>query len=721
MTDNERKFVERYLEYYNKYNGNIPYEVLTEQGLSDYRRSLGISLKRSEEITNEAISRKSNPSKSSVVDIFKRELDNWLGFANDTDCSTYLNHNRNGNMYLPQFRANFKIGTDEEILFTRDTSFWNSHNQGMVITDKAIYVLPNNDKPDDISVYSWYDFDNVVYHDDKFYFYRGNEEIVWLGFLFFTKFNSRTFGGGPGPGNNPKLEKIAQVFTKIAKSVDSPYDSIERLLDEEKYDESLELSNRLISTDTSDLRARYYKHVSLKKIGLENENNPDKLKLNESLKEANSLIKILPQEDKLDFSILYQSMAQCYNALGDKEKGRECLILALDVDDIDEERDALDALNKIENELKEQWSQYTGLHDYSYRRLIMPIKDTDIAGCIADDIKTFRISHIPSDFVFPLSIPMPNQLYIGHRYNPGVYVPFEESDVYFFIDKVNELCKLLHCLGAKSVSIKSVKGKKIGEIDAKDYSINGKAEYGNIVDLNVEYNKSSNIKKENESHSDYERILTFGKPTHKPFLPDELHWYNHVNDWKSIAQERMSNNGSVLTYHEKISTSQTKFYTSGELESINGSVKVLLAKVSANAKEKIEKEYKESSETIWEFDAEFWPTDISSDHTANQANLTEVEKNYLNTIKDFAANGIIYEEEIPFVEQIRKKLNISEGRAFIIEQMLHLTESEKSYVDLYRKLSAHGDLTKDDLRKLERYRTMMEIPDERVKEIINGI
>ena len=37
MTENEKKFVNKYLEYYKQYDGNIPYEVWIKKGLSDYR------------------------------------------------------------------------------------------------------------------------------------------------------------------------------------------------------------------------------------------------------------------------------------------------------------------------------------------------------------------------------------------------------------------------------------------------------------------------------------------------------------------------------------------------------------------------------------------------------------------------------------------------------------------------------------------------------------
>ena len=55
MTDEEQRLVNRYLELYEKYNGDIPFREWTEGGLWHYSQSLGISLKRAKEITNNAV------------------------------------------------------------------------------------------------------------------------------------------------------------------------------------------------------------------------------------------------------------------------------------------------------------------------------------------------------------------------------------------------------------------------------------------------------------------------------------------------------------------------------------------------------------------------------------------------------------------------------------------------------------------------------------------
>ena len=41
-------------------------------------------------------------------------------------------------------RRNFKLFLDEEILYVRDSSFWNERNQGLVITDCKIILIIDN-------------------------------------------------------------------------------------------------------------------------------------------------------------------------------------------------------------------------------------------------------------------------------------------------------------------------------------------------------------------------------------------------------------------------------------------------------------------------------------------------------------------------------------------------------------------------------------------------
>ena len=111
----------------------------------------------------------------------------------------------------------------------------------------------------------------------------------------------------------------------------------------------------------------------------------------------------------------------------------------------------------------------------------MPVKDVNIAGCVAEGIDVFRMSNIPSCLQFPMGHPVANELYIGHPYNNSLYVPFSESEDIFFLDKIHELVYLLECLGAEEISITSVKGKSISEFNEGSQNLKASADIKLVV------------------------------------------------------------------------------------------------------------------------------------------------------------------------------------------------------------------------------------------------
>lgn len=715
MTENEKKFVNKYLEYYKKYNGNIPYQVWTVEGLSDYRQSLGISLKRSSELTIEAVKilkqNKNSWDDNSIVTIFKSELGDWLGCSSDYDCATFQNHIKNGNMYIPQFRANFIIPQEEEILFTRDTSWGNDHNQGLVITDQGFYYLPDNDYPEDIRIIKWSDFDKVVYHDSDFYFYNGNQVIIRIFGGFFFKYDY----------DNKKIcEKFARILMRIAELSESDYSVMIKFAEIGEYDKAIDIANKLINLDTYDRIARYIKCEALYDKGTCEKN--DKTILLDCIKESVSLIKILDDNDD-DVCWLFYFVGSAYVKIGEYEKARDYLIQALLIDDVEKEREVQEMLDVAEDKLKNEWEQYTQKHSYLDRRLIMPIKDRYIAGCVCDEIKTFRISHLPSDFEFPSTIPVVNQLYIGHRYNPNVYIPFEQSEEYFFLDKVDELCNLLQCLGAKTITIKRLTGKDIGELYKGEFETKGNVGY-KLAEAEAQYKKEKNINRKNEKKDSYERCLTYDKPTKLPYIPDDLHWFHHIKKWQNIANERVQNGGKVgSSFHECISTSETRFYSSSELDSINAAVKILLVKASGSMNNKEEKEYKESTNTEWSVDVEFWALDEFDNGKASQKSqkkLTDNEEKYKEEVLFYLEDdGIIDDEERRFLERKRVRLGISEDRAKEIEEecMPQLTSEEKEYLEALKELG-EVDLQNPRIRRmLDHERDDLGISEERALEL----
>ena len=81
-------------------------------------------------------------------------------------------------------------------------------------------------------------------------------------------------------------------------------------------------------------------------------------------------------------------------------------------------------------------------------------------------------------------------------------------------------------------------------------------------------------------------------------------------------------------------------------------------------------------------------------------------------------NGSISEEDRRYLERKRKKLGITETRALEIEQQTvpSLTDNEKEYLETYKELAANG-ITDRTRRLLEREREALDITKERATEI----
>ena len=75
-----------------------------------------------------------------------------------------------------KYRGSFLIGKDETILYIRDTSFWNNANEGTVITDLGITVIPDNNAPGDVRYYKWEDISHVEYKEQTLLIYKTESE-----------------------------------------------------------------------------------------------------------------------------------------------------------------------------------------------------------------------------------------------------------------------------------------------------------------------------------------------------------------------------------------------------------------------------------------------------------------------------------------------------------------------------------------------------------------
>lgn len=726
MTENEKKFVNKYMEYYKKYNGNIPYQVWTDEGLSDYRQSLGISLNRSNELIDEAVklfnlgNKLGGESQESTFHrIFYLEASDWFGFDNGYDCRVGKNLSDDT---MSNLRNTYGISLDEEIVFERDTSFWLNNNQGVVITDKAIYCIPDNEKNDEKLIFDWTEFDDVKYKELNFYFKRDKKDIGSLGSNYFFKNISSEKLKNVGP-------KLADMLTRLSRLYENVSDPIE-LAAEGKYDEALKIVDDIIKKNPQEADGYFFKGRVLYMQQCSKENDPiDEDRLVEALDlldTAEELVDDIPQ----NLSLIHWNKGHVNCMLGNTYRARNEYVLALDECDPEDRKEIQREISESESEMKDLWDNYITRYDYKDRKYIMPIKDYDIAGCVVNDIDVFRMSNIPSCFRFPAGHPVANQLYIGHPYNPSFYVPFEESEDLFFVDKVHELCYLLECLGAEEISLTSVKGKSVSELSQNELHRSANADV-KLFSGEGSMDKSGSSQKDTNSQNERSMLIRLD-PMRKPFVPEGLVWYPEQPQWQRLVKSRMDSN--MLEYNEYVSTSQTKFTNDSEKSEIKGSAKYLWMKAHAEVEQSANRQFKESEETRWKVEVKFRSIRDLSDSQAAQhegslknekksdlVKLTADEKSYVEEIKFcLESDGSISDRERRFLIRMRDKFNISEERAKELEEMCtqqQLTEDEKEYLEAIKEEITDGIIPERSRRLLERLRLSMDIDKERANEI----
>ena len=143
-------------------------------------------------------------------------------------------------------RMNWGIDLDEEILYVRDSSFWNDRNQGLVITDCGVICIPDNDDVDDRIHILWENIDHVEYKDELLYFFgygdRDNNCPIHISHFLKNATDETKQGAG---------EIFQRIFTRMAQTLikENSYDiykktadQVDHLIDIGKKEEALQLA-----------------------------------------------------------------------------------------------------------------------------------------------------------------------------------------------------------------------------------------------------------------------------------------------------------------------------------------------------------------------------------------------------------------------------------------------------------------------------------------------
>lgn len=367
---------------------------------------------------------------------------------------------------------------------------------------------------------------------------------------------------------------------------------------------------------------------------------------------------------------------------------------------------------------------------YHDRQFVFVIKDSDDIGKCYDSSNTinfvFSLNEIPKDISFPFGHPQPNTLYYAHPLKP-YYIPVEEANLTLFYERIQELSRMLQCLGATSITLRCLKGKSVTEgnknsrqlgVDGSYMAYSAEGSYGTTNDAQIFQSRENEMSEEKHFN-----------PTVAPYCPDDLLWAAMDSDLHSLVDQRL--NGGLLHFSKKVSTKETMNVSSSRLTDVKAAFGCMVAKVSANYNSENDSTFCESNETLWEINAEFKPMEEFANPESSEdketapvnyaSSVTSAEQEYIDEYCECLANDEISSSEVRLLNKLSKSLGISESRARELEQMAissNLTDAEKQYLDEYKACLEDAPVLSSSTRRLlNRLATSLNLSDEQVSKL----
>ena len=631
-------------------------------------------------------------------------------------------------------RSNFGIERNEEILVIRDNSFWNSKNQGLVLTDKGIHIISDNDNiSEDTTVnWTWDIISKVEYQEQYLYFYDYQGNNAPIGMSYFLK-----------DGSNDAVvasvgRQLASLLTQMAKAVEPQVSDFDRwneeigmLVEKNKYKEAVSRLRQCAIDQPENADVWYEWLGRVYHFCLNDESNAIKAFRN-ALNKADSENTEWVANIAYHLYNSYHSLAIVTETEEDITESRKlALYVAIHGNDektsytskegenITQKQDATNDFFSYDEMFKEKFLE----QPYNKRKILLPVKDyTDLSQEV---INVLSVDNLP-EIEFPIGHPIANQLYIGHPFLPHRYIPFENYQLELIEDKVREFCSLVQKLGATEITIECLNAS------SSDGTISGKmrgsaSAQHKVIDGNVSGNREYSRHLIGELTHSINMHQTF-TPTQVPILPEGMVWYANEPSWQRLYAQRME--GSLLTHEERIETRKSQMVESNEMKEIKGEVQALFSSAGIEWSDAEEAKYQMQENAVLSIKVKFAPMSQLSGQLNQKQALTpaiedvtpvsEDEQEYLDELKECLADGEIGGSERRLLNKLRVKLGISEERAAELEASLQkpqLTEEEQEYLEAYQDAMEDGVISDKERRLLDKLMKMNNISAERSKEI----
>lgn len=594
-----------------------------------------------------------------------------------------------------------RLGPKEEIIKAFSLDLF-SFSPPLLFTNYAIYIKNILTKTEDII--RWWEITKVSYDNEHFMFFNSEGKN-------FKNINVRTFF--PKEISISTGVYFSEGLTSVASIAPNPL----QLVQENKYSEATEAINYYITIDSSIelyvIRAFICYDRAIK-------SNDNENLLQEALIEIEKTIDHC--KDHKECWELHKYKGHILELMGKTTNSRNAYMKSLAEAPEEQKYELQNRITKLEETNTDLWDNYVLKVPYKERKYIMLVEDSKIKNCAVSGITIFNSSNVPNCINFYDNMPLNNELYIGHPYNPSVYIPYNQAEDILFQDKIQEFCYILQQLGAEEITITSLKGRKVNEINNKKEELEVAANAGRFANASLNIDSSTSNLMDRASHEQYDVKYVYD-PINMPEMPSETIWYQNQPKWQRLVQSRID--GNTLEYTECISSKLKFFTSSSEKEDIKAKLKVLMANIEGRIYEEEEKQLREETETIWRVSVKFRSKKLLQEKSQSRntisSTLTEKEKDFLNEVRFcIEDDDIIDNSEQIFLNKTREKLGLTEERAKELQESIlkpQFTENEKEYINALSELMIDGQIPESAQRIVERFRNLYEIDEQRANEI----
>ena len=619
-------------------------------------------------------------------------------------------------------RKQFQLHMDEEFLYVRDTSSWNTRDQGTVVTDWGITCIPDNENADQVIAFSWENIHHVEYISGCLFFFTNAErtdqyEIHISHFVKGMSDDMKPIAGA----------ELARTFSDMAATQESAseddaiseaVDRFYSLREEGKEDEALEFAMSF-RKDTGYVTLTPDLAMLLHKKG----------QINQALQLLDDDFNGLPEDNLFWKSMLAYYKYSLLERIDDNEGCRKICQYVIKHVPADLTRD--DGVVILED-AKQDFKKYEDVfvnsflqRPYNQRKLIVPVESyTDLSQKI---LSVLDINHLPA-INFPMGHPVANQLYVGHPYLPAKYIPFENYELELIEDKVREFCQVMQYLGATEIDIECINSSSNNQYTHINQKASGGVSY-KVASVQAS-GERDRTKKFIEDISQSINLHQKFYPKARPSLPVDLVWYPNEPSWQRLYKQRMQ--GAIREHEERIETKKSQVVENSELKKISAEVKWLFLQANGNWEQSMEEKFEAHENAILAIHVKFAPIESLQGETASNGTpsnalasasvFSEAEKEYMEELKAcLEEDEEISSRERRLLNRLRDRLGISEARANELEESLkkpQLTEDEQEYYEEYKAcLEDETELSPRSRRLLDRFRSKLGISEERAKEI----